>query len=105
MLRPLPPLRLQLGRNTIVDRQALSCVKFCPELGDSDGCCDTDFRVATNDINDPRALVTWFQQSTCAKRGAKMESFLAPLRGNYLLCWCRPNEPRHADVLPARANP
>lgn len=29
---------------------------------------------------------------------------LAPLRGHDLVCWCKPDEPCHADVLLALAN-
>jgi hypothetical protein len=35
---------------------------------------------------------------------AERQSFLAPLRGKNLACWCRLDEPCHADILLDWAN-
>lgn len=33
------------------------------------------------------------------------EAYLAPLRGKTLMCWCKPGDPCHGDVLLELANP
>jgi hypothetical protein len=33
-----------------------------------------------------------------------LDEWLAPLRGQDLLCWCGPNEPCHVDILLKLAN-
>lgn len=35
---------------------------------------------------------------------ARERDYLSPLRGKNLACWCKPDDPCHADVLLALAN-
>ena len=45
-------------------------------------------------------MQTYFSWRVCTPSGMKeWEDFFAPLRGKNLACWCKIDEPCHADVL------
>lgn len=48
-----------------------------------------------------QAFEVWL---TNAFTPAERKSWLAPLRGKNLACWCKPGDPCHADVLLRWAN-
>ncbi len=45
-----------------------------------------------------------YTQTSCADNNWTMEGWLAPLRGKNLACWCKLDQPCHADVLLELAN-
>jgi len=60
-----------------------------------------------NPFTGPEA-VTLFQQRLHDERKLqpdRFEALLAPLRGKHLACWCPLDQPCHAEVLLALANP
>jgi len=49
-------------------------------------------------------LFTRFMEAHKAANPEAFETFMAPLRGKNLACWCRLDAPCHADVLLKLAN-
>lgn len=55
-------------------------------------------------VKDARHAVQLFQEYAML-RSRKDPSWLEPLRGKDLCCWCKMDQPCHADVLLELANP
>lgn len=50
----------------------------------------------------PAQVVAWYRHWIFST--FRLETFLAPLRGHDLACWCSLDQPCHADVLLELAN-
>ena len=78
------------------------------------GCCrargffdDETMEPCEHDVRDPRVQVKWFGELMEQRRTdnpTEFESYIAPLRGKDLACWCPLDQPCHADALLELAN-
>jgi hypothetical protein len=76
--------------------------RYYPGSGNSRGFFDADMRMTEYDVRDPRVQVMWFREwltDLRANHPAEFESYIAPLRGKNLACWCKPCKPCHSEVL------
>ncbi len=118
------PVRLQLSRRKGFNLQAHSLAMngltavsvarpgrwgnpYYPGSGRARGFFDESLTLCRHDVRDPRVQVKWFGELMEQRRRenpAEFESYIAPLRGQNLACWCVLDEPCHADVLLELAN-
>jgi hypothetical protein len=77
---------------------------YFPGSGMSRGFFDKDMVPTEYDVRDPRVQVQWYREHMADLLPVAGEELLWPLRGKNLCCWCRLDQPCHADVLLELAN-
>lgn len=91
----MPPNTVKVDRSTRWGNQAA-------RIGEDISHYTADCTSATAaDVVD---LFRRFMDAHKAADPALFEAFIAPLRGKNLACWCRRDQPCHADVLLELAN-
>jgi hypothetical protein len=111
------PVRIQRRRvkgwrmplNTVsVTRPGKYGNPYHPGCGLGYGRINDDGKPVSWDIGDPRVQVMffkWHMDDMMKHRPADYEAYIAPLHGKNLACFCKPDQPCHADILLELANP
>ncbi len=111
------PIRIQRKRlkgwrmplNTIsVTRPGKYGNRYYPGCGIGYGYFDENMQPVSYNDRDPRQCVHMFRiwlREMKDYRPKEYEAYLAPLLGKNLACFCKPDQPCHADVLLELANP
>jgi hypothetical protein len=80
---------------------------YYPGCGHGYGGFDAKGDMICADVSDPRVQVKWFgwkMEELQQHFPDEFESYIAPLRGKNLACWCKLGDACHADVLLELAN-
>jgi len=91
----MPPNTVKVDRSTRWGNQAA-------KIGDDISYYTANCTCAT--AHDVVELFSRFMDAHKAANPTDFEVWIAPLRGKNLACWCKPDQPCHADVLLKLAN-
>jgi hypothetical protein len=75
---------------------------YFPGCGRGYGYFDEQMRMVNYSDRDPAQCVLMFRfhmRDMKKYEPAKYRAYIGPLRGRNVMCWCKPGEPCHGDVL------